>query len=103
MIPDHKRIYDLFMNVEMPIVEVAAEMELAGIEIDTEYAKLLSAKYHKQLDLIDKQIEEEVKKYNVGNKLPVAIILDDDNNELERIIGEKKKEEVISVINKFSR
>lgn len=64
MIPDHKRIYDLFMNVEMPIVEVAAEMELAGIEIDTEYAKLLSAKYHKQLDLIDKQIEEEVKKYD---------------------------------------
>ena len=63
-IPDHKRIYDLFMNVEMPIVPVAAEMEMAGIEIDTEYAKLLSAKYHKQLDAIDEKIAEELHKYD---------------------------------------
>ena len=43
----HERLYWLFLNVEMPIVEVAAEMELTGIEIDKEYGKRLSAKYHK--------------------------------------------------------
>ena len=42
--------------------------------------------------------EEEVSKYNVGNILPVSIILNDENIELERIIGEKKKEEIISII-----
>lgn len=45
--------------------------------------------------------EEEVQKYNVGNKLPVAIILDDEGNELERIIGEKKKQEIIEIIGKY--
>ena len=45
--------------------------------------------------------EEEVEKYNVGDKLPVAIILDDNNNELERIIGEKKKQEIIDIIEKY--
>lgn len=45
--------------------------------------------------------EEEVMKYNVGNKLPVAIIIDEDGNELERIIGEKKKQEIIEIIDKY--
>lgn len=45
--------------------------------------------------------EEEVSKYNVGSILPVSIILNDENVELERIIGEKKKEEIISIINKY--
>lgn len=45
--------------------------------------------------------EEEVKKYNVGNILPVTILLDDNDNEIERIIGEKSKEEIISIFNKY--
>ena len=45
--------------------------------------------------------EEDVEKLNVGDKLPVAIILDDNNNELERIIGEKKKQEIIDIIEKY--
>ena len=56
------------------------------------------------IDLIDLDYdfdEDEVKKYNVGNKLPVAIILDDNGNELERIIGEKKKQEIIDIIEKY--
>ena len=45
--------------------------------------------------------EEEVSKYNVGNILPVSIILNEENVELERIIGEKKKEEIIGIISKY--
>lgn len=45
--------------------------------------------------------EEEVSKYNVGSILPVSIILNDENVELERIIGEKNKEEIISIISKY--
>ena len=38
--------------------------------------------------------EDEVKLYNVGNILPVIIFLDNENNEIKRIIGEKKQEEI---------
>ena len=56
------------------------------------------------LDITNYDIDfdsEEVKKYDVGNILPVAIFLDDDGNELDILIGEKKKEEIINVINKY--
>ena len=33
--------------------------------------------------------EEEVKDFNVGNKLPEIILFDDNNNEIKRIIGER--------------
>lgn len=42
--------------------------------------------------------EDEVKKYNVGDILPVAIFFKNDK-EIKRLIGEKTKEEIIEVIN----
>ena len=44
--------------------------------------------------------EEEVKKYNIGDTLPVTIFYKDDT-ELERLIGEKKFEDIESVIDKY--
>ncbi|MBQ8872237.1 MAG: thioredoxin family protein [Bacilli bacterium] len=44
--------------------------------------------------------EEEVKKYNIGDILPVTIFYKDDT-ELERLIGEKKFEDIESVIKKY--
>ena len=41
---------------------------------------------------------DDIRKYNVGNILPELILLDDNNNELGRLIGEqslKKLEEFI--------
>ena len=38
-------------------------------------------------------------KYNVGDKLPVIIMLDDNDKEIKRLIGERKKEETNDVIN----
>ena len=35
---------------------------------------------------------EEVSKYNPGKVLPVVIFLDDNDQELERLIGEQKEE-----------
>ena len=42
--------------------------------------------------------EDEVEKYNVGDKLPVFVFQDDNNNELFRIIGEKKIEEMEKIM-----
>ena len=42
--------------------------------------------------------EEEVKSYNVGDKLPVLILKDLDGNELNRTIGEKNYQEIVNFI-----
>ena len=42
--------------------------------------------------------EDEIIKYNVGEKLPVVIMLDENGNEIKRLTGEKKKEEIIDFI-----
>lgn len=60
-LPENTRIYDLFKDIEMPLVVVIAEMELAGMCIDQEYAQRLSKKYHKILSEIDAQIDTEMK------------------------------------------
>lgn len=62
-LPGNEKIYKIFKEVEVPIISVAAKMELDGVEIDIDYAKRLSAKYHKKAEEIDKQIEEELKTY----------------------------------------
>ena len=58
------------------------------------------------LDIIDLDYDmdnEEVKKYNVGNILPVIIFLDKDGVELERLIGEQKEDKLISLIDKYNK
>ena len=57
------RILNLFLNIEMPVMEVAAEMELTGICIDTEYADRLSRKYHKFIDDVDMRIAKQLEDY----------------------------------------
>lgn len=63
-LPDNNRLYWLFKNVEMPIVEVTAELELTGVCFDKEYADKLSVKYHKKLDAADAIIESEINKFS---------------------------------------
>lgn len=60
---ENESLFSLFMGVEMQVVEVAAEMELRGIEIDAEYAGRLSEKYHKKLDVVQEEIDEQLKSY----------------------------------------
>ena len=62
-LPDNRKLAELLFNVEMPVVQVAAEMELTGICIDEEYSQRLSKKYHDICDKVDQQIEEELKKF----------------------------------------
>lgn len=60
-------------------------------EIEAMFPNIEHVEYDYDLD------EDEIKKYNVGEILPVFILLDEDK-EIKRIIGEKKKEEVINVL-----
>ena len=47
---DMAKVYDVFTNIEMPIVEVVVNMEEYGVLLDTEYSAELSEKYHKLYD-----------------------------------------------------
>lgn len=62
--PQHDKLYKLFMDVEMPVVTVTAEMELYGVSIDTDYAVRLGEKYHKKVEEIDKEIAVELAKFD---------------------------------------
>lgn len=58
--PGNERLYWLFLNIEMPIVQVTAEIELAGVCIDQEFGDRLKAKYDGILETIDKKIDAEL-------------------------------------------
>ncbi|MBQ4634025.1 MAG: thioredoxin family protein [Bacilli bacterium] len=55
----------------------------------------IANKYNLETKELDFDFDEsEVEPLNVGNTLPVTIIYDDNNNELARICGEKKLEQI---------
>lgn len=57
-----------------------------------------------ELDIVELDYDmdnEEVSKYNVGKILPVVIFLDNNGNELERLIGEQKENKIIEIIDKY--
>ena len=57
-----KKIFDLFMTIEMPLVTIVAEMELCGAWADVEYCKKLKEKYEAKLVEIDAQLNDEILK-----------------------------------------
>lgn len=60
-------------------------------DIETEFPN------NKYISLDYDMDEEEVNKYNVGDILPVVILIKDDK-EIKRIIGEKSKKEILDEI-----
>lgn len=64
----------------------------------------IAKKYQMQNRELDYDFDdEEVKKLDIGRKLPVAIIYDDNDNELARIHGEKKLAEIEEIIEVFKK
>lgn len=63
-------------------------------EIEKEYSWLQTKYYDYDIDT------ENIKKYNIeGEKLPVFIFLDKNNQEFLRLNGEIEKEKIIEIIN----
>ena len=103
------RLFNLFMNVEMPVVKVTARMEDCGVCIDLDYLKKLNAKYEKErqkaLDKIQDILtpySQEIVKYQALGKLdnPYNINSDSQLNliiydilKIPRVEGMKKSTE----------
>ena len=58
--PENAKMFNLFTKVEIPILKVAAEMELKGITIDIDYAERLSKHYNDKLLQVDAEIQKEL-------------------------------------------
>ena len=59
---NEKKIFNLFMSIEMPLVPIVAEMELCGAWADVKYCKKLQEKYESKLSEIDTQLKDEILK-----------------------------------------
>lgn len=94
---ENKKLYELMLTVEMPIVMVAADMELTGVSIDKEYAARLSVKYHEKLDAIDSKIADEMAKYEdtiaAWRKTPEATYKAQKINKKGELVYAKSKSE----------
>lgn len=44
---------------------------------------------------------EEITKYDIGKVLPVIIFTDEQDNELERLVGEQKEQKLRTIIDKY--
>ena len=60
---ENKKVYRVFSEVEMPLVEVTAEMELTGITFDFDYAERLKAKYIPKRDELKNLLYRQLESY----------------------------------------
>jgi len=57
---DMHRLYNLFSNVEMPIVKITGDMELTGVCVDQPLGDRLKVKYNIKLEKLDTEIENKL-------------------------------------------
>jgi len=71
-----KNLDKLFHEVEMPLLECLAEMELTGVAIDVDYLKKMSEEMEKQLDKITAEVYEIAgAEFNINSPKQLAEIL----------------------------
>lgn len=71
-----KNLLEVFLNNEMPLIEVLAKMESLGIEIDPEYFKDYGDELEKQLNIVQKNIFDIAgETFNINSPKQLAEIL----------------------------
>lgn len=98
---DLNRVYQVLTKVEIPLIEVVAEMELRGVYFDKDYGERLSLKYNQKLEELDKEIDFELSKFK--NKID-AWRLTPEANEKQKSskgdnLGKSKSEQLEDPIN----
>lgn len=69
-------LYQLFREMEMPLVEVLAEMEMTGVSIDQKYLAELSVQLNKELEALEKTIYELAgEAFNINSPKQLGVVL----------------------------
>ena len=72
----NKKIYQLFQEIEMPLIEVLSQMETVGIKIDLPYFKKLSQDFKKSINVLEKEIYRLAgTKFNLSSPKQLSKIL----------------------------
>ena len=70
------KIEKLFQEIEIPLVQVLADMELEGINLDEEFLKSLSADLDRDIKGLEEKIYKEAGElFNIGSPKQLGIIL----------------------------
>jgi len=66
----------VYENIEIPIIPIIKDMEDRGILVDIPYLKKLSEEYHKDLDIIEKDIQKLAgKDFNINSPKQISDVL----------------------------
>ena len=88
-----KKIFNLFMTIEMPLVTIVAEMELCGALVDLSYCQKLREKYESKLKSIDEKLSDEIVKIkHLIDKWKVSTA----GNEKERVMPPESRIKVMT-------
>ena len=75
---NHEGLGDLFKDIELPLISVLADMELAGVRIDTPYLMKLSEEFGEMLESMEARIYETAgEEFNINSPKQLAEILFD--------------------------
>jgi DNA polymerase I len=73
---EDEEIYDLFEEIEMPLIKVLADMEIEGVRIDTKFLGNLKKKFNKRLNELRAEIYEMAgKEFNINSTKQLKEIL----------------------------
>ena len=81
----------------MQVIKINAIWCSGCLIMNKTWKKVLEAKNIDKINLDYDMDEEEVQKYNPGDKLPILIFMKN-NKEVKRLVGEHSYEELISII-----
>jgi len=73
---EQKGLQELFANVELPLIDVLADMELDGVSIDTKLLQEMSKRMASQLEKLQKKIHEIAGcEFNINSPKQLSVIL----------------------------
>lgn len=85
----------------MKIIKIGA-MWCPGCLVMKKIWNSINSRY--DLDIVELDYDmnhDKVMEYNVGDVLPVVIFMNNDNIELDRLVGEQKEENITMLIDKY--
>ncbi len=70
------KLWDLFLELELPLIPVLADMEMAGIALDKDFFAKFSKELSERIDKIEKQVQEGVgKPFNLNSTQQLSDVL----------------------------
>ena len=73
---EKEKLTYIYENIEIPIIPIIDEMEKTGILIDITYLKKISKEYHKDLDILEKNIQKLAGvEFNINSPKQISEIL----------------------------